>query len=245
MLSANGFVSGQSLPAVSAERTDPGPALMPATVSLATGPREARLAWVTQRLLEVPTALVALILTSPIMLLLAILVRLDSPGPAIFRQLRVGKDGKLFWFYKFRTLFADARTRFPELYAYDYTPEEVGTLRFKREADPRVTRVGRWLRRSTLDELPNFWNLLKGDIAIVGPRPEIPEMLKHYRPEQMRKFHVRPGITGLAQTHGRGRLSLQETLALDLTYVQHRSLWLDIRIVVRTLRMVLTLDGAF
>jgi lipopolysaccharide/colanic/teichoic acid biosynthesis glycosyltransferase len=214
-------------------------------VTSTTEAHEGLLVRLSQRLVEIPTALIAIVLAGPIMLFVAILVRLDSPGPAVFRQQRVGRDGKTFWFYKFRTLFVDARERFPELYAYDYSPEQIETMRFKREVDPRVTRVGRWLRKSTLDELPNFWNLLKGDIAIVGPRPEIPEMLRHYRPEQLVKFAVRPGITGLAQTHGRGRLSLQETIALDIKYVEHRSLWLDIRIVVRTLRMVLTFDGAF
>jgi lipopolysaccharide/colanic/teichoic acid biosynthesis glycosyltransferase len=131
------------------------------------------------------------------------------------------------------------------LYAYDYSREELQTICFKRRDDPRVTRAGLWLRKSTLDELPNLWNLLKGDIAVVGPRPEIPEMLKHYRPGQLVKFSVHPGITGLAQTQGRGRLSLQETITLDIEYVQNQSLWLDIRIVCRTLRMVLTRDGAF
>jgi len=194
---------------------------------------------------EILIAFTALIVTSPILLLVAIIVRLDSPGPAVFRQLRVGANGRLFWFYKFRTLYADAKTRFPELYVYDYSGEELKTVCFKLREDPRVTRAGLWLRKSTLDELPNLWNLLKGDIAIAGPRPEIPEMLKHYQPSQLVKFSVRPGITGLAQTHGRGRLSLQDTIALDIKYVQNQSLWLDIRIVCRTLRMVLTRDGAF
>jgi len=197
------------------------------------------------RAFEIVIAAVALLVSSPLMLLIAIIIRLDSPGPAIFRQRRVGANGRLFWFYKFRTLYADAKERFPGLYAYNYSPGEVLKLQFKVEEDPRVTRAGKWLRRSTLDELPNFWNLLKGDIAIVGPRPEIPEMLKHYAPDQLLKFTVRPGITGMAQTHGRGNLAFQETIAWDLEYVRNRSVWLDVKIVCRTLRMLFTLDGAF
>jgi lipopolysaccharide/colanic/teichoic acid biosynthesis glycosyltransferase len=179
------------------------------------------------------------------MLLIAAIIRWDSPGPAIFRQRRIGLNGRVFWFYKFRTLYADAKERFADLYAYEYSSEEILRLQFKVEADPRITSVGRWLRKSTLDELPNFWNLLTGEIAIVGPRPEIPEMLKHYTPDQLLKFTVRPGITGLAQTHGRGKLAFQDTIAWDLEYVRQKSVWLDIRIIIRTIRMLVTLDGAF
>ena len=198
-----------------------------------------------RRAFEVLAAIIALGISLPIMLLIAVIIRLDSPGPAMFRQRRVGLNGRLFWFYKFRTLYADSKERFPALYAYDYSPDEVETLQFKVETDPRVTRVGHWLRKSTLDELPNFWNLLKGDIAIVGPRPEIPEMLKYYTPAQLLKFSVRPGITGLAQTHGRGNLAFQQTIAWDLEYVRRKSLWLDVKIVFRTIKLWLTLDGAF
>jgi len=197
------------------------------------------------RLVEICGAFVALIVSSPIMLIVWAIIRLDSPGPALFRQLRVGRDGHLFWFYKFRTLYADARQRFPELYSYKFTQQEIEELQFKREDDPRVTNAGRWLRRSTLDELPNFWNLLKGDIAIVGPRPEIPEMVQYHRPDQMIKFSVKPGITGLAQTRGRGRLKFQQTNAYDVEYVKTKSFWLDCKIVLKTIQFVIKLDGAF
>jgi lipopolysaccharide/colanic/teichoic acid biosynthesis glycosyltransferase len=196
-----------------------------------------------RRAIEIAIAVVALALCWPAMLIVAAIVKLDSPGPVLFRQTRVGLGGRHFTFYKFRTLYADARERFPELYAYTYTPEQIQALQFKRERDPRVTPAGRWLRKSTLDELPNFWNLLKGDVALVGPRPEIPEMVPHYLPSQLAKFSVKPGITGLAQTHGRGKLAFQRTIDYDLKYVQTRSVLLDIRIVFRTIRMLF--DGAF
>lgn len=209
----------------------------------------------------------ALFLASlPLMALLAAVIRLDSPGPAIFRQVRIGRDrrrgrgfssvlgpdrrkhdlgGRPFEFYKFRTMVIDARDRFPELYRYEYTPAEIAALRFKLIVDPRLSGFGAWLRTTTLDELPNLINALKGDLRLVGPRPDIPEMIKYYTDEQRAKLRVTPGITGLAQTEGRGILSFQETLQKDLEYVRQRSVWLDLRIVAKTVRKALSRDGAF
>jgi lipopolysaccharide/colanic/teichoic acid biosynthesis glycosyltransferase len=198
-----------------------------------------------QRGLEIAVAVIALILTSPIMLVLAILIRRGTSGRALFFQDRVGREGKLFKFVKFRTLYADARARFPELYAYQYDPEQLKALHFKVEKDPRVTPQGHWMRKSTLDELPNFWNVLTGDMALVGPRPEIPEMLPYYQGEMLQKFSVRPGVTGLAQISGRGRLGFHETVALDVQYVKTRSFTLDLKIVLMTINKMVTGDGAF
>ena len=197
------------------------------------------------RLNEIVLATIALVVTSPIMLLVAAIIRFDSPGPVLFWQKRIGQNGRLFWFCKFRTLKANARSLYPELYRYRYTPEEIERLQFKNDSDPRVTPAGRWLRRSTLDELPNFWNLLKGDIALVGPRPEIPEMLPYYPPEQLIKFSVKPGITGIAQTSGRGRLKFRQTNAFDVQYVRNKSFFLDCKIILKTIKLVIRLDGAF
>jgi lipopolysaccharide/colanic/teichoic acid biosynthesis glycosyltransferase len=186
-----------------------------------------------------------LVIASPVILLIAIIIRLDSPGPALFFQKRVGKNGKTFTFLKFRTLYVDARQRFPELYRYQYTPDELVDLRFKVDEDPRVTRQGNWLRRTSLDELPNFWNVLKGDMALVGPRPEIPEMLPYYTGDMLQKFSVRPGVTGPAQVSGRGRLTFFDTVEFDLEYVRRQSFAYDMRILLTTVRMVLAQDGAF
>ena len=204
---------------------------------------ESRVEHFLLRTVEVVIGLLALIVSSPIMLAVAIVVKLDTPGPAMFRQQRIAKGGRLFTFYKFRTLYADAKERWPEMYRYQFTPEEIARYRVKRETDPRVTPAGRWLRKSTLDELPNFWNLVKGEVALVGPRPEIPEMLPYYKKEQLIKFAVRPGITGLAQTNGRGNLAFQETNNWDVQYVKTRSLWKDIKIIFRTIRLLT--DGSF
>jgi lipopolysaccharide/colanic/teichoic acid biosynthesis glycosyltransferase len=197
------------------------------------------------RATEIVLAMMALALLSPLLAVIAVVVRLDSPGPCLFWQPRVGRGGRLFHFVKFRTLYSDARARWPDLYAYRYSADEIASLHFKLRNDPRVTRVGQWLRRSTLDELPNLWNVIVGDVALVGPRPEIPEMLPYYAPIELAKFSVRPGITGLAQVRGRGDLSFRETVRLDLEYVRTRNLWLDLGILGRTVVCTVLRRGAF
>lgn len=198
-----------------------------------------------QRAIDIVVAATILLLTLPLMLAIGLLIRFDSKGPALFHQWRVGKDGKLFLFRKFRTLYVDAKTRFPHLYAYNYSPEEIEKLQFKIPDDPRVTRIGRWLRESTLDELPNFWNVLIGDMTLVGPRPEIPEMLRYYDETTRLKFSVKPGITGLAQISGRGRLKFLQTARYDVEYVKHRSFALDMQILLKTIYKIVRRDGAF
>jgi lipopolysaccharide/colanic/teichoic acid biosynthesis glycosyltransferase len=196
------------------------------------------------RLIEILVALSGLILTFPIALIVAWLIKRDSPGPAVFCQPRVAKGGKTFKFYKFRTLYVDARQRWPELYAYKFTPKDIDTKPFKTDDDPRVTRVGKWLRRTTLDEIPNLYNLLRGDVTMVGPRPEIPEMLPYYSQEEMIKFSVKPGLTGLAQTTGRNHLTIRQTIEWDVLYVRNRTWRMDISIILRTIMRVIARDGA-
>ena len=210
----------------------------------ASAPRRQRRYHVVKRGLDVVVSLVALIAAAPLIAVLAAVISLDSPGPAIFRQRRVGRNGRVFEFYKFRTMLVDARERYPELYAYDYSPRELGSMCFKLPHDPRSTRVGRWLRRTSLDELPNLVNVLRGDMTLVGPRPEIPEMLPYYEPHQYCKFAVKPGLTGLAQISGRNILRFVETNAKDVEYVQRRSLGFDLWILVRTTWCVALMIGA-
>ena len=197
------------------------------------------------RVFEVLVAAVALIVTLPVTLAIGWCIRRGTPGPALFRQTRLGHSRKPFTFWKFRTYYHDARERFPDLYRYDHPPEAIGTLKFKVPDDPRATPEGRWLRKSTLDELPNFWCVLTGKMALVGPRPEIPEMLPYYRGDMLKKFDVRPGITGLAQISGRGRLSFLDTVRHDVVYVENKSFWLDIKILLLTVKKLVTRDGAF
>jgi lipopolysaccharide/colanic/teichoic acid biosynthesis glycosyltransferase len=226
----------------------------PATQSMVSAPhafrgagdvRRAGRVGLSQRLVEIVIASSALLFALPVMLVVAVIIKLGTPGPVLFVQERVGRGGRPFRFVKFRTLYADARTRWPELYSYRYTEHELRELKFKVPNDPRVTPQGLWLRKSTLDELPNFWNVLTGDMALVGPRPEIPEMLPYYQGDMLLKFSTRPGITGLAQISGRGRLGFYETVALDVDYVRRRSLATDVRIVLMTVRKMVTGDGAF
>jgi len=216
-----------------------------AQAAIATHGEHSRPSTKLQQGLEILLAIFTILLTLPLMVILAIIIKLDSPGPALFRQLRIGKGGKPFWFTKFRTYYVDAKERFPELYAYKYTQEELESLKFKVPNDPRMTKLGRWLRKSTLDELPNFLHVVNGSMSLVGPRPEIPEMLPYYSHEGLKKFQVRPGITGYAQTAGRGWLTFHDTVQLDVDYVQERSALVDAKILFRTLYKIVIRDGAF
>jgi lipopolysaccharide/colanic/teichoic acid biosynthesis glycosyltransferase len=198
----------------------------------------------SKRALDVIICLLVLPVAVPVMLVIALIVRLDSPGSPVFRQTRVGRGGRGFTFYKFRTMYSDARERFPDLYAYDYDDDDIPTLFFKLPYDPRCTRVGRRLRRTSLDELPNLINVLRGDMSLVGPRPEIPEMLPFYQPEELCKFAVRPGLTGLAQASGRNILRFTQTNAKDIEYVHGRSFALDLKILAITVWVVVLMLGA-
>ena len=196
-----------------------------------------------RRLLDIVIALAVLCLALPILAVAAIAIRRDSPGPVIFRQQRVGQGGRLFTLYKLRGMYVDARERWPALYAYQYLPEDLVELRFHQEHDPRVTRVGRFIRHLSIDELPNLWNVLKGDMSLVGPRPEIPEMLPYYGEAAALILSLKPGVTSLPKVTARDRLTVMETLALDLKYIQERSLWLDLKIMTATLGTVLLRRG--
>lgn len=207
-------------------------------------PNRGRLYHVAKRTIDVVGASLLLLLAAPVMAVLAVMIRLDSPGPAVFRQQRVTLGGRVFTFYKFRTMWVDARERYPDLYDYRRTGT-LGDIYYKLEDDPRNTRVGTWLRRTTLDELPNLVNVLKGDMSLVGPRPELPQLISHYRPEDLALFFTKAGLTGLAQVAGRSLLTVRERITLDVRYVAQQTLLLDLRILARTVLVVLVGRGAF
>jgi lipopolysaccharide/colanic/teichoic acid biosynthesis glycosyltransferase len=174
-------------------------------------------------------------------MLVAVAIRLDSPGPIIFRQTRVGKGGRLFEIYKFRSMRAGAEEEMESLRELD----ETDGITFKIRKDPRMTRLGRFLRRTSLDELPQFWNVLRGDMSVVGPRPNIPSEVAEYKEWHKQRLEVPPGLTGLWQVSGRSLLSFDETALLDIYYIENWSLWLDFRILLRTVPTVLSGEGAF
>lgn len=203
-----------------------------------------RLYDLAKRTLDIAVSATLLVLTLPIIGLLSLIIRLQSPGPAVFRQRRVGRDGLVIRFYKFRTMYSDAKQRFPEMYDYRFTAEQFASSYYKPPVDPRNTPFGRALRKTTLDELPNLFNVIKGDVSLVGPRPELPELIQYYSAEQLTKFSVKSGITGLAQVSGRNNLSIQEQIALDVAYVQKRSFLYDLKLIGLTLVMVVKRVGA-
>jgi sugar transferase EpsL len=179
-----------------------------------------------RRFIDVAAAVVGLVLLSPILLAVALVVRFTLGSPVLFRQVRAGRDGRPFTIYKFRSM------RNPD------GPVEAGV-----DDELRLTTVGRFLRMTSLDELPELINVFKGDMALVGPRPLLPEYVGRYSPEQARRLAVRPGVTGYAQVKGRNALSWEDKFALDVYYVDHQSLWFDLRILALTVVQVLRRDG--
>jgi lipopolysaccharide/colanic/teichoic acid biosynthesis glycosyltransferase len=183
------------------------------------------------RAFDLLIASVALVLMSPMLLAAILAIRIETKGTPIYRQRRVGKDGKPFELLKLRTMVAGA--------------EYLGAGLAVNEGDPRITRVGGVLRRFSLDELPNLINVVQGDMAIVGPRPTIQAQVEHYTDRQRRRLEVKPGITGWAQVNGRASLPWHERIELDVWYVDNRSLWLDLRILAKTLRLLVTGQGLY
>jgi exopolysaccharide biosynthesis polyprenyl glycosylphosphotransferase len=190
---------------------------------------------------DIAVSAVGLVLAAPFLPLVALAIRLDSQGPIFFTQARAGLDGKPFEMRKFRTMVADAEERLGDVVRLEDLREPV----FKLSDDPRVTRVGRVLRRLSLDEIPQLWNVLRGEMSIVGPRPEQVELVERYRPEHRFRLSVKPGITGPMQVFGRGNLTFHERLAVELDYIENVSLARDLRIIAETVPVALRGSGAY
>ena len=213
---------------------------IPATVLVSERKRVAM--DVVCRTLDLAATMTILILLAPLILVILLVIKFDSPGPVLFRQQRVGRNQKLFLVTKFRTMQHGADHDVHRHYMLALI--ESGTPAPKLAGDARVTRFGGVLRRTSLDELPQLWNVLRGDMSLVGPRPPIPYEVAHYPAHWYERFAVKPGLTGLWQDSGRSKVSLERMIELDVEYVRRRSVWLNVWILLRTIPAVLTARGA-
>lgn len=205
--------------------------------------REESLAYlVSKRGLDIVCSLIALILLSPLILITAILIKLeDSAGPVFFSQERIGKNGKSFKMYKLRSMVTNAEDMLQSL----LDKNEVSGAMFKMRDDPRITKIGKFIRKTSIDELPQLWNVLKGDMSLVGPRPPLPREVKGYTIYAMQRLLVVPGCTGLWQVSGRNSVGFEKMLELDLKYISERSLFIDVVIMLRTFKVLLGSRNAF
>jgi exopolysaccharide biosynthesis polyprenyl glycosylphosphotransferase len=194
-----------------------------------------------KRIFDVVVSTIGLVLTAPVFLLIALALFVDDGRPVLFRQLRAGENGRAFRIFKFRTMVRDAEAMLPQLVSLDELSDPI----FKLKSDPRVTRVGRYLRRTSLDELPQLINVLRGEMSIVGPRPEVVDLVERYAPEHEVRLRVKPGITGPWQVYGRSELTFEEMISVEREYVENLSLGRDLRIVLMTIPAVFGRRGAY
>jgi exopolysaccharide biosynthesis polyprenyl glycosylphosphotransferase len=195
-----------------------------------------------KRALDIVAGFIFLVLCSPILLLIAVLIKLEDGGPVFFIQRRVGQFGREFRMYKIRSMCLNAEQKLKDLIAKNQHKEGVT---FKLKDDPRITRVGRWLRKFSLDELPQFFNVLIGDMSLVGPRPPVPSEVSKYSLAQRRRLAIKPGITCLWQISGRAEIDFTGQVQLDVNYIENLSFWTDVKILARTVPAVLSGKGAY
>ena len=196
--------------------------------------------WRVKRAIDIVGAATLVILTAPILITVALLVRASSPGPIFFRQRRVGRHNKPFWCYKFRSMVVDAEA----ILQKDAAMREKFGENFKLKEDPRVTPVGQFLRESSLDELPQLFNVLRGDMSLIGPRPVVPAELERYGESGNKLLSVTPGLSGMWQASGRSDTSYTERVAMDMDYIERRTVWLDIKLIAKTAIAVFRRNGA-
>lgn len=201
-----------------------------------------RASLIFKRSMDIFLSILAVFLGSPVFLLTAIMVKVTSPGPIIFSQVRVGKYGRHFKFYKFRSMYIDAEARKAELMKHN---ESTDGVIFKMKKDPRITPFGRFIRKFSLDELPQLFNVILGDMSLVGPRPPLPSEVRTYTLEERKRLNITPGITCLWQISGRSELPFSKQIALDKEYIASRSAWKDFLILLKTVPAILTGKGAW
>ncbi|MFD2672708.1 sugar transferase [Marinicrinis sediminis] len=204
--------------------------------------KEKRSYRVWKRMTDIGLSTAGLIILFPLFVVIAILIKWDDPkGAVLFKQVRIGKNGKTFFIYKFRTMISNAESMLEQL----KDKNEVSGAMFKMKKDPRVTRVGRVLRKTSLDELPQLINVWRGEMSMVGPRPPLPNEVATYTAYEKRRLSITPGCTGLWQVNGRNSVGFEEMVAMDLTYIQQRSIWMDIKIMFKTFRVLFGSKDAY
>lgn len=197
---------------------------------------------IAKRIMDICGALIGLICLSWLFLIVALLIKLEDPkGPVFFKQVRVGKDGKEFYMYKFRSMVTNAEELLESLLHLN----EVTGAMFKMKDDPRVTKVGKFIRKTSIDELPQLWNVLKGDMSLVGPRPPLPREVAQYTEYHKQRLLVTPGCTGLWQVSGRNDLGFNEMVELDLKYIRERSILYDLKIILKTIKIMIKPNSAY
>ncbi|AST06071.1 multidrug MFS transporter [Anoxybacillus flavithermus] len=197
---------------------------------------------IAKRTMDIIGAMIGLISLSWLFLIVAVLIKLEDPkGPVFFKQIRVGKDGKQFYMYKFRSMVTDAEKRLKELLNYN----EVSGAMFKMKNDPRVTKIGKFIRKTSIDELPQLWNVLKGDMSLVGPRPPLPREVAQYTEYDKQRLLVIPGCTGLWQVSARNSVGFKEMVELDLHYIRNQSILFDLKIIIKTVFVLFGSKHAF
>ena len=197
---------------------------------------------IAKRATDIVGSLLGLLFVSPLVAIVAILTKMSDGGPVFYPHTRVGKWGREFTCYKFRTMVVNADTIKADI-AHLNSHDDHRT--FKVPDDPRVTSIGRWLRRTSIDEVPQLWNVLRGEMSLVGPRPPVPYEVEYYDLDDMQRLMVKPGLTCIWQVSGRSRLPFPEQLEMDLEYIERRSYWFDLKLMLRTLPAVLSADGAY
>ncbi len=213
-------------------------------INLSSG-KSKNIALMIKRFFDIILSVTAIIGLSPIMLLITYLIKLDSPGPVIFRQERIGEDGKPFVMYKFRSMYYKSGESIHKKYIEKFILEQKNDTIYKLKYDNRITRLGKFLRETSLDELPQLFNVLKGDMSIVGPRPAIDYEVNIYKDWHKKRFRVKPGITGFWQVNGRSKVKFDDMVVLDIYYIENWSLLLDLKILLKTLPVVLKKEGAY
>lgn len=197
---------------------------------------------ITKRLIDIIGALVGLILLSPVFIIVALLIKSGEPrGPIFFKQMRIGKNEEQFYMYKFRSMSIDAEDKLNDLLKYN----EIKGAMFKMKEDPRVTKIGRFIRKTSIDELPQLFNVIKGEMSLVGPRPPLLREVNEYTEYDKQRLLVTPGCTGLWQVSGRNNLSFSEMVELDLCYIQKRNTFYDLSIILKTIKMMVKSEGAY